>query len=276
LWVNDHKPFKFLKHPIVSAIMALETFMEGAKLLFPYLTVVGVKEARFLDMMECPSNKQVSSQIQVRKVSESFSEKICEATLFTVKEEADRDDKKPHTKFKALIILASRLPQPAESFRGFPIQNDELDSRPMENAEVDAWYADRSDLKGRYRVMERLCGTGPDCIIGEFVYERSDDFSKPLHTKYQFSPYLFEAFMHVINFYLAMRDDNEKRILIPFGIDELQCFRKISNGEKILLQARKESGDEQGVKWDALGIDQNGMVVMYAKGVTMRWISKMR
>ncbi len=276
LWVNDHKPFKFLKHPIVSAIMALETFMEGAKLLFPYLTVVGVKEARFLDMMECPSNKQVSSQIQVRKVSESFSEKICEATLFTVKEEADRDDKKPHTKFKALIILASRLPQPAESFRGFPIQNDELDSRPMENAEVDAWYADRSDLKGRYRVMERLCGTGPDCVIGEFVYERSDDFSKPLHTKYQFSPYLFEAFMHVINFYLAMRDDNEKRILIPFGIDELQCFRKISNGEKISLQARKESGDEKGVKWDALGIDQNGMVVMYAKGVTMRWISKMR
>ncbi len=274
LWISDHKPFKFLKHPIVSAIMALETFMEGARLLFPYFIVVGVKEARFLDMIECPSNKQVASQILVRKVSESLSETICETILFVEREEVVKNGEKPPTNFMAQIALASRMPQPADHFKGFPIKKDELDTRPMEHEEVEAWYADRSDLKGRYRVMDRISGTGPDCVIGECIYKQLEDFSKPLLTKYQFSPYLFEAFMHAINFYLAMREDKEKRILIPFGIDELQWFRKVDHGEKIIVQARRKSGDEKGVTWDALGTDRNGMVVMHAKGVAMRWITK--
>jgi hypothetical protein len=28
LWIADHKPFKFVKHPLISAAMILETFME--------------------------------------------------------------------------------------------------------------------------------------------------------------------------------------------------------------------------------------------------------
>jgi hypothetical protein len=35
LWIQDHKPFKFLKHPLVSAIMAVETFMEAARCFIP-------------------------------------------------------------------------------------------------------------------------------------------------------------------------------------------------------------------------------------------------
>jgi hypothetical protein len=164
------------------------------------------------------------------------------------------------------------MTKPDKSFDGFPVLEKELDTRPMEHSEVTNWYSDRSDLKGRYRVMERLDGTGHDCIRGEFIYKQSEDFSKSLKTRYQFSPYLFEAFMHLVNFYLAMRDDREKKILIPFGINELNCFRKIGHGEKLIVQARKRGGDEKGVTWDALGLDENGSVVMHAKGIMMRWI----
>ncbi len=272
LWVTDHKPFKFLKHPIVSAIMALETFMEGAKVLFPYLNVTGIREARFLDMIECPAHKPVKSNIQVRKISSKGGIVLCDAMMFVEKDESGKILERNHSNFKAQVVLGGKMMKPDKSFDGFPVLEKELDTRPMEHSEVTNWYSDRSDLKGRYRVMERLDGTGHECITGEFIYKHSEDFSKSLKTRYQFSPYLFEAFMHLVNFYLAMRDDKEKKILIPFGINELNCFRKIGHGEKLSVQARKRGGDDKGVTWDALGLDENGSVVMHAKGIMMRWI----
>lgn len=273
LWISDHKPFKFLKYPLVSAIMAIETFMEGSKILYPYLNVIGVREARFLDMIECPSHKHYKSQIFVRNITEGLGQTICEALLLVNRDGSEKPVEKTHPNFKAQVVLNRQVIAPAKSFDGFPIDKKELDTRSMEQPEVTAWYSDRSDLKGRYRVMERLDGTGSDCIRGEFIYKQSEDFKKPLRTKYQFSPYLFEAFMHLINFYLAMRDSKENRILIPFGIHELTCFRKVSHGERLIVEARKKASDEKGVTWDALGVDEKGLVVMHARGIMMRWIS---
>jgi hypothetical protein len=272
-WVVDHKPFKFMKHPIVSAIMAVETFMEASKTLFPYLNVIGLKEARFLDVIECPPHSSVESQIFVAKVLEEHGLILCDAIMCAQKDRSGKTIEKAHPNFKAQIMMAGNAIAPARSFEGFPVRPEELDTRSMEHDEVMQWYSDRSDLKGRYRVMERFDGTGPDCIRGEFTYRHSHDFAKPLRTVYQFSPYLFEAFMHLINFYLAMRDDHDKRSLIPFGINELRCFRKIEDGERIVVEARKKSGDEKGVMWDALGLDASGSVVMYSKGIKMIWIS---
>jgi malonyl CoA-acyl carrier protein transacylase len=272
-WVVDHKPFKFMKHPIVSAIMAVETFMEASKTLFPYLNVIGLKEARFLDVIECPPHSSVQSQIFVAKVLEERGLILCDSIMCAQKGKSGKTIEKAHPNFKAQIMMAGNPITPAISFEGFPVRPEELNTRPMEHDEVMAWYSDRSDLKGRYRVMERFDGTGPDCIRGEFTYRHSNDFATPLRTVYQFSPYLFEAFMHLINFYFAMRDDHDKRSLIPFGINELRCFRKISDGERIMVEARKKSGDEKGVMWDALGLDASGSVVMYSKGIKMIWIS---
>jgi len=43
-----------LAHPLVSAAMILETFMESARILYPHLQVLGVRQVRFLDMISCP------------------------------------------------------------------------------------------------------------------------------------------------------------------------------------------------------------------------------
>ena len=54
LWIADHRPLKFIKHPLVSAAMVLETFMEAARILYPHLQVRGVRQVRFMDMIQCP------------------------------------------------------------------------------------------------------------------------------------------------------------------------------------------------------------------------------
>ena len=65
LWIADHKPFKFLKNPLVSAIMALETFMEAARLLYPYLEVREVREVEFLEAIEVPPDVAINTTYNV-------------------------------------------------------------------------------------------------------------------------------------------------------------------------------------------------------------------
>ncbi len=68
LWIEDHRPLTFVKHPLVSAAMFLETFMEAARILYPYLQVRGVRQVRFLDMIQCPPEVPRSSRISCRRV----------------------------------------------------------------------------------------------------------------------------------------------------------------------------------------------------------------
>ena len=53
LWLPDHKPFQSLKHPLVSGIMAVETFLEAAHLLYPHLSVLGMRRLKFEEILEC-------------------------------------------------------------------------------------------------------------------------------------------------------------------------------------------------------------------------------
>ena len=65
LWIEDHRPLKFVEHPLVSAAMVLETFMEAARLLYPHLQVRGVRQVRFLDMIECPPGAPRTAKISL-------------------------------------------------------------------------------------------------------------------------------------------------------------------------------------------------------------------
>ena len=58
LWMEDHRPFKFMKNPFVSGVMALETFMEAARLLCPDLAALGVRNVEYLDILEVPAGGQ--------------------------------------------------------------------------------------------------------------------------------------------------------------------------------------------------------------------------
>ena len=275
LWVADHKPFKFLKHPLVSAIMALETFMEASRILYPHLRVRGVRDAQFLDIIECPAGLTRSSEISCRRISSGPDGIQCEVTLSTREiSPAGRVMDRINANFKAIVILAGDHAIPVDDLQGFPVNPDEFDSRPMDHDETLEWYQSRTDMQDRYRVIEDLEGTSAGAIRGRVVYRQGTDFAAPLKTRYQYSPYLLEALMQVVNFYIAMRDPDEPRSMIPYRIGEMMFFRKCASGEEITLEARMKSRDDKGITWNARALDETGRVLMNAKNIMMHWFSK--
>ena len=95
LWIADHKPFKFIKHPLVSAAMVLETFMEAARVVYPHLHVRGVRQMRFMDMIQCPPGIVRPCRISCRRVDALPGETMCEVSLVSTGDVPNRKIDRP-------------------------------------------------------------------------------------------------------------------------------------------------------------------------------------
>ena len=277
LWIADHRPFKFVKHPLVSAAMVLETFMEAARILYPHLQVRGVRQVRLMDMIQCPPGVPRPSRISCRRAGTGLREVLCEVSLATQEiSPAGRltDRFTPHCKGQVILdggdggggYLGEGLPD-------FPVRPDELRTRPMKHKKVLKWYQDRSGLEGRYRVMEFLDGAGPGAVRGRTTYRETSDFANLRNARYQYSPYLFEALLQLAGFHIAAMDPSERRSMIPMEIGEMRFLRKCRAGEQITLEARMRAQDDEGLVWDARGIDDQGRTIMQVYGLRMHWVS---
>jgi len=277
LWIADHRPFKFIKHPLVSAAMVLETFMEAARILYPHLHVRGVRQVRLMDMIQCPPKGPRPSRISCRRAGNGLPEVWCEVSLATQDiSPAGRftDRFTPHC--KGQVILDGRKGGGGylgEGLADFPVRLDELRTKPMDHKKVLKWYKGRSGLEGRYRVMEVLDGAGPGVVRGRTIYRETRDFANLRNAQYQYSPYLFEAFLQLVTFYIAAMDPSERRSMIPTEIGEMRFLRKCRLGEQITLEARMRAQDDKGIAWDARGIDDQGRTIMQVYGLRMRWVS---
>jgi len=277
LWIADHRPFKFVKHPLVSAAMVLETFMEAARILYPHLQVRGVRQVRLMDMIQCPPGVPRPSRISCRRAGNGLREILCEVSLATQEiSPAGRltDRFTPHCKGQVILdgedggggYLGKGLPD-------FPVRLDELRTRPMDHKKVLKWYKDRSGLEGRYRVMEFLDGAGPGVVRGRTNYREISDFANLRNARYQYSPYLFEALLQLVGFHTVAMDPSERRSMIPMEIGEMRFLRKCRVGEQITLEARMRAQDDEGLAWDARGIDDQGRTIMQVYGLRMHWVS---
>ncbi len=280
LWIADHRPFKFVKHPLVSAAMVLETFMEAARILYPHLQVRGVRQVRLMDMIQCPPGVPRPSSISCRRAGTGLREVWCEVSLATQDiSPAGRltDRFTPHCKGQVSLdggdggdggggYLGEGLPD-------FPVRLDELRTRPMDHKKVLKWYKDRSGLEGRYRVMEFLDGAGSGVVRGRTTYRETSDFANLRNARYQYSPYLFEALLQLVNFYIVAMDSSERRSMIPMEIGEMRFLRRCRVGEQITLEARMRAQDDEGLAWDARGIDDQGRTIMQVYGLRMHWVS---
>ncbi|MDZ7695706.1 MAG: SDR family oxidoreductase [Deltaproteobacteria bacterium] len=277
LWITDHRPFKFIKHPLVSAAMVLETFMEAARTLYPHLQVRGVRQVRLMDMIQCPPGVPRPSRISCRRGGNGLREVCCEVSL-SIQEisPAGRltDRFIPHCKGQVMLdggngpggYLGEGLPD-------FPVRLDELRTKPMNHKKVLKWYKDRSGLKGRYRVMEVLDGAGPGVVRGRTTYRETSDFAHLRNVQYQYSPYLFEALLQMVGFHTAAMDRSERRSMIPMEIGEMRFSRKCRAGEQLTMEARMRAQDHEGLTWDARGIDDQGRTVMQVHRLRMHWVS---
>jgi len=272
LWLPEHKPFKRMEYPLLSAIMVLEMMMEAARALFPHLNVRGIRGAQFLYPVECPRGDDISCEVSCRCVKFEAEEIVCDASLTASDpSSASSNWKRSIPNFRASVLLGGSLPSRFELLDGFPVSREELDNRSMDSEQVRMFYRQGTDLKGRYRVIESVDGASPDAIRARMTYTEGNDFSTFSGVSYQYSPYLLEGLLHILNFHSAMRDKSEARSMIPCGIAEMIFVRKCAEGESFALEARLRERTDQGNIWDARALDEGGNTVMLARRIDMRW-----
>jgi acyl transferase domain-containing protein/NAD(P)H-dependent flavin oxidoreductase YrpB (nitropropane dioxygenase family)/NAD(P)-dependent dehydrogenase (short-subunit alcohol dehydrogenase family) len=271
LWLEDHRPFKFLKHPPVSGVMAVETFFEVARLLNPHLHIVGARQVAYRDLLDCPLDQPRVARIHCRSMNANPGELLCQVTISSpLISPSGRELDRWTTNFAGQVILGSK-PRSLNPLPGFPVKPEEMETRAMVPDEVAEYYETRTSMQGRYRVIESLEGTGPGCIRGAIIYREIRDFPGEGSNHYQFSPYLLESFLHLANFYIVMRDEQEERRMIPAGIGELLFTRDCREGERLILEARLQNENPESNIWVARALDETGTAIMQVSGLQLRW-----
>jgi malonyl CoA-acyl carrier protein transacylase len=275
LWITDHKPFKSLKYPLVSAIMVVETFTEACRILYPYLHVRGIRDVQFLDIIECPPGVDRSSLIACKRKETADRDVLCEVSLSTQEISPSGQPLARHyTNYKGAVILGSRPDASEYTFPGFPVTMEELESRPMAHDECMEKYGKRSDLKGRYCVIHEIDGASPTGVHGRIVYRHREDFAAPMKSRYQFAPYLLEALMHLARFHQMIQDENEEKSTIPYRIGEVLFFGEPRDGETVTVEGRLKKRDQEGITFEARAVDTQGRTLMYARDLLFRWFSE--
>jgi len=61
--------------------------------------------------------------------------------------------------------------------------------------------------------------------------------------------------------------------MIPMEIGEMRFLRKCRVGEQITLEARMRAQDEEGLAWNARGLDDQGRTIMQVHNMRMHWVS---
>ena len=144
----------------------------------------------------------------------------------------------------------------------------------MDHNKVLQWYTDCSGFEGRYRVIDFLDGAGTGVVRGQTTYRQMSDFAHLQNAQYQYSPYLFEALMQLVGFYMAAMAPTQRQAMIPVEVGEMRFLRKCREGEQITLEARMRMEDEKGFVWDARGIDDQGRTIMQVYGMRMQKVSE--
>jgi hypothetical protein len=271
LWIEDHKPFKFLPHPLVSTIMVLEAFLEAARILYPYLQATAIRDVNLKEMITCPPGIARASRIICRRVRNDLAGAACELFMETpALSPTGRVLDVASVNFQAKVLMGAGPNQALPEIAGLPVRLEELDTGPMLHEMVLKCYRELSDMKNRYAVMEELEGAGQSAIRGRFRHRLQADFAAG-NAAYQYSPYVLEALLHLPFFHVVMREQGSKKFLIPKSLGELAWTRPGRNEERLTLEGRLKREDEAGVTFDARALDDAGTPVMQVRDLVLRW-----
>jgi 3-hydroxymyristoyl/3-hydroxydecanoyl-(acyl carrier protein) dehydratase len=274
LWMEDHRPFKFMKNPFVSGVMALETFMEAASLLCPRLAPLGVRQVKYLDILECPPGVNREARIVCRRLQGNHDgEVLCDLSLSSLDiNTTGRVLDRWTTNYTAQVILG-RSGGPLPDWPGFAVKPEELDTNRFNQEGVLRFYRKYSDFGERYRVLIALDGSNRGVIQGRTILNPMEDFAGLNGARYQFSPYLLEALQHLVNSYLLLREEEVTAAMIPAGIGEMRFSRACRPGEEIILDGRRRSHHSGGATWDIRAVDDAGHIIMTVHGLIMNTFS---
>ncbi len=272
LWLIDHRPFTWLAHPIVSAIMIVETFLETSRLLFPSLQVRQMEEIRFSRMFECPRDQETGAQIHCRSEQKNGGDRVCHLAFGkTVSPVQLGEQPRLSTYFNGRVVMSK---SPEKSGKANPeVRIAPKNSRPvMDKEQVIRYYQERSGLTGRYRVLENIVEYAPRSIAGEMVYPEENDFSPPAGGSYHYPAYALEGLMQLVSFHAGIREKQQQRTVVPAGIASLRVWQRCAAGERLYLIGDLQDEDETGMNWQVRAFGGDGHAVMLVDGLKMNWL----
>ncbi|MBU1565892.1 MAG: SDR family NAD(P)-dependent oxidoreductase [Proteobacteria bacterium] len=272
LWLNDHRPFKWLSHPIISAIMIVETFVEAARLLCPDLQVKQVEKVLFSRMFECPAGQEAIAHILCRSEKDINGNAVCHVAFGRpVAQLQTEEQSRQTTYFSGRVVMTKDLEKLQLSARD--VRTFSKSARPVMNkADVIQYYQECSGLNGRYRVLENISEYLERSIIGEMIYPEMNDFSPSVDGSYQYPVYVLEGLMQLVSFYAGIRDKQRRRIMVPAAIESMIVLNECAAGDKLVLTGDLQDEDTIGTTWEAKGYKDDGKVVVLVKGLRMNWL----
>jgi hypothetical protein len=268
LWLADHKPVKGSSDPLFSGVMAVESLIEAAQVLFPHLRPRGLRDVEFRLPLGIPAGQTRVIRCESERTAVTDGEVICAVRLSVADESAapGAGGEGWLVHFRGNVVLGvGHAARPRDVFR--PIGADEMDTGPVDEAGVSAHYDRETDLGVRYRVTDSVVGTGPHCILSRTVCRGSDDFSGMTGVRYRCAPYVLEALIQLSALHPGIRQARAPGLRLPAGLRSVRLFLPPAPGDLLLLSGRLVASDGAGETWDCAAFDAEGAVVMAVEGL---------
>ncbi|HEY3382688.1 MAG TPA: SDR family NAD(P)-dependent oxidoreductase [Vicinamibacterales bacterium] len=270
VWLQDHRPFKELEQPIVSAIMLVEAALEAARLLYPHLDVLDASDVDFLEMLACRPGVPLAADLVCRSSRGDQGSVVCDVALTAVD-----DPTQPPRADHAFRSFGCRVRLGAGTWRARAeapwLAPGTCDTEAKDRRALLGKYETKTGLTGRYRVLHGFDGTAPGLTAGHTLYAEEADFAGRRDNRYQYSPYLLEAMLQAAHFYPHMRDESDERKALPMRIGRLRIGRRAVAGENIRVEGRCTADTEAGMLWDLRAVDRSGEVVLEVSEFLARW-----
>lgn len=265
LWLEDHRPFKSMPHPLVSGIMIVEAFLEAAWMLFPYLVPDRAEAVVFSDMIPCPLDGGCRMRIQGRV--QRGAEPRGRFTL-SAREGGDKAQGRWIQKSAGEIVLAAPgLRRPLDPLPVSGLQGSA--AHGLSSREAQERYRMYTGLGGRYRVLHSIDAYAPESIRGRMHYPAEQDFAPWKSAGYRFSPYLLEGVAHLVGYHVRLC--GRERAALPAGFRELRFSRRCAAGETVLVHAFRREKDDTGETWDAWATDAAAKPLLTVRGFRIQW-----
>lgn len=262
-WLEDHKPFVSMKHPWVSAIMAIECCLEAVHLLFPQFGLRGLSGVKFLHPMEIRPDQRLEIRISCRLHEANHRGVQISVRMLSPQTGETTSDGDPHA--EALVMAGALSAPPLGDVRDFEINGDS--ARNADSDQVQSWYRSQTGLGPRYRVIATVEAWNDDLIRGSMVYRLAEDLAGGGETPYLYSPYLLEGLMHLAVFHGVLGSPRSGIQMLPFAMERVWFARKCRAGEPLQLFARHRLKNDTGQVWDAWARDGAGEVIMQVRGL---------
>jgi NAD(P)-dependent dehydrogenase (short-subunit alcohol dehydrogenase family)/acyl carrier protein len=262
LWLKEHQPFPFLKQPITSAVMVVESFLEAASLLAPLPYPLVMEKIHFIKMLPAPLQQKTETFTLCR---EDRKRGIIDCSLGKIDRQADQFDPGDlDSYFNGRVVLSAAAALPFADLAA-EIPAVTIKRPPLIAAEEMALcYQSRSGLTGRYRVLREICHCDARSISGKMIYPHLHDFTPPSKNSYLMPVYALEALLQLAGFHAGLQEKDQGP-MVPTAIDRLLIVRGCTAGEVIDLQARLITSDDGVATWRAAASDGDGAAIVVAE-----------